>query len=117
MIVLAFLVPWAGYGTASWGWCLVKGYDVPFGAWFSPLHPFEWPPDGQPPFVPKGQVFPGGGGAAPTATTTTGTGTGGKGGSKAGGKAGGGGAGAGSKPATSHTPLGTIWDKFWSWLL
>jgi hypothetical protein len=82
MIALAFLWAWAGYGTTSWGWCLVRGYDIPFGAWFSPLHPYEWPADGSPPLVPKGQVWPGGGGSA---DGTTGTGGSGGGGSSSGG--------------------------------
>ena len=60
MIAIALLTVWAGYGVTSWGWCLVKGYNIPLGAWFSPVHPYQWPDGGQPQTVPKGQVFPGG---------------------------------------------------------
>lgn len=69
MIALAAGVVWAGYGVASWGWCLVMGYDVPLTGWFSPLAPFTWPADGNPGFVRKGQIFPGG--APGTASTST----------------------------------------------
>jgi hypothetical protein len=71
MIALAAGIVWLGYGTATWGWCLVRGYDVPLSGWFSPLHPFTWPADGNPGPVRKGQIFPGG--APGTACTTTST--------------------------------------------
>lgn len=60
MIALAFLVTLAGYGVTSYGWVLVKGYNVPARAWWNPMHPFDWPPDGNPGFVPQGRIFPGG---------------------------------------------------------
>jgi hypothetical protein len=69
MIALAAAVFWAGYSMASWGWILIEGYDVPLTAWINPLHPYEWPPGGNPGFVRKGQIFPGG--APGTASTTT----------------------------------------------
>lgn len=62
---------WVGYGTASYGYCMVKGYNVPARQWFSPVKTFTWPADGNPGFVPKGRVFPGGGGSANTSKTST----------------------------------------------
>lgn len=46
MMALGVGVLWFGYGIASWGYLLVKGYDVTLGAWLSPLHPYSgsWPP-------------------------------------------------------------------------
>lgn len=73
MIALAALVVWVGYGNASWGWCLVKGYDVPFIQWWNPLGPYVWPADGNPGFVRKGQIFPGGAPGTASATTSTGS--------------------------------------------
>lgn len=73
MIALAALVVWVGYGNASWGWCLVKGYDVPFTQWWNPLDPYTWPADGNPGFVRKGQIFPGGAAGTASATTSTGS--------------------------------------------
>lgn len=55
---LAFLLLWGGYGVASWGYCLIRGWDIPARAWFSPLHPYQFPAKGDPPPVPAGQVFP-----------------------------------------------------------
>lgn len=69
MIALAAAVIWAGYGVGTWGWCLVMGYDVPLTGWFSPFAPFTWPAGGNPGFVRKGQIFPGG--APGTASTGT----------------------------------------------
>jgi hypothetical protein len=63
---------WVGYGTASWGWCLVMGYDVPLTSWWSPFDPFTWPPGGNPGYVRKGQIFPGGAPGTASASTSTG---------------------------------------------
>jgi hypothetical protein len=73
VIALAAGVVWAGYGVASWGWCLVMGYDVPLTGWFSPFAPFTWPADGNPGFVRKGQIFPGGSPGTASASTSTGS--------------------------------------------
>ena len=69
MIALAAAVIWAGYGVGTWGWCLVMGYDIPLTGWFSPFAPFTWSPDGNPGYVRKGQIFPGG---APGTASTAG---------------------------------------------
>jgi hypothetical protein len=69
MIGLVAVVFWSGYSMASWGWCLIEGYDVPLTAWINPLHPYTWPAGGNPGYVRKGQIFPGG--SPGTASTTT----------------------------------------------
>lgn len=57
----------AGYTIGSYGWVLVKGYDIPFRQWVSPLNPWSW--SGTPPPIPAGQLFPSSASAAATATT------------------------------------------------
>jgi hypothetical protein len=57
MVGLFAAVIWAGYGIGSYGWVMVKGYDIPASAWFNPVNPFQW--SSNPGMVPKGQVFPG----------------------------------------------------------
>jgi hypothetical protein len=51
----------AGYGLASWGWILTKGYNITLRQWFSPLNPWAWPASTSAtiPRVPKGRIFPG----------------------------------------------------------
>ena len=56
MLPVAFLAAWAAYAVGSWGYCLVKGYDVSFREWVSPLSPYsgKWPP----PLIPEGKLWP-----------------------------------------------------------
>jgi hypothetical protein len=56
MLPVAMLVTWAAYTVGSWGYCLIKGYDVSFRAWASPLHPYSgpWPP----PLIPINRTWP-----------------------------------------------------------
>lgn len=50
----------AGYTVAGYGWVLLKGWDIPFRQWVSPLHPYTWPAGGaDPPPIPPSQLFPG----------------------------------------------------------
>lgn len=65
MIPLFGLIIWAGYGIGSYGWVLLKGYNITGAQWFNPLHPFAW--SSNPGMVPAGQVFPGGGGGTDVA--------------------------------------------------
>lgn len=58
MIGLFAGVIWAGYGIGSYGWVMLKGYNIPASKWFTPVGTFQWSGSG-PGFVPKGQVFPG----------------------------------------------------------
>jgi hypothetical protein len=72
MVALGFGVIWAGYSTAFWGWCLIRGYDVTFGQLVSPTGYYgaggqSWPP----PQIPDSQVFPGGSAASASATSTS----------------------------------------------
>jgi hypothetical protein len=57
MTTAAILVMFAGYATISYGYVLIRGYDITWNSWLSPVHPFQWPA-GTVPLVPKGQVFP-----------------------------------------------------------
>lgn len=69
---------WFGYDVSSWGYCLVKGWNITFGEWSNPVHPYTWPPGGKDPEkIPQGKLWPTGHAAwwqhvTPTATTTQG---------------------------------------------
>jgi hypothetical protein len=78
VIALAAWAAWVGYSMVSYGWVLVMGYDVPVVPWLNPLDPYDWPADGNPGFVRKGQIFPGGPPGTASTTTTAGTSSGGK---------------------------------------
>lgn len=43
MTAVALGICWAGYTLSMWGYCLVKGYDVPFSGLFHAT----WPGGGQ----------------------------------------------------------------------
>ena len=60
MLPIAFIVTLSGYGLTSWGYCILKGWDIPLGAWFNPVHPWEWTKDNaaSPPLIPATQVNP-----------------------------------------------------------
>ena len=59
MITFGMGLVFAGYAVGSWGYVLVKGYNITFREWFSPLNPWSWPPPGQRvAMVPKGHLFP-----------------------------------------------------------
>lgn len=59
MIVIGFAAMWAGYGVATWGYNLLKGWNVPLVAWFSPVRTYQWPkPPASPPQIPDTQVNP-----------------------------------------------------------
>lgn len=61
MILAPIVVIFLGYTGASYGIVLMKSWEIPFRAWISPLHPYQWPADGSaPPTMPEGQLFPGG---------------------------------------------------------
>ena len=57
MLVLGMLLVFTGYGVGSWGWLLVKGENITLREWFSPLHPYTGPLDGNGK-VPQGSIFP-----------------------------------------------------------
>lgn len=56
MVAVGFFGLWAFYGLGTWGWCLVKGYNITFSQWFNPTKPYMW--NGTPGMVPAGVVFP-----------------------------------------------------------
>jgi hypothetical protein len=56
-MVLGLLVIYAGYSLGSYGWVLVKGYNITPREWFSPLHPFQGPLSSNG-LVPQGHIFP-----------------------------------------------------------
>lgn len=58
MLPFGMILAWAGYGLGSWGYILVKGYNITLREWFSPLHPYtgDLASAGT---VPQGQIFPG----------------------------------------------------------
>jgi hypothetical protein len=60
MTPLAIIVVWGGYGLASYGYILGRGWNITPRQWFSPLNPYKWPAGGQaPPTIPKGQLWAG----------------------------------------------------------
>lgn len=59
MIAVGFVVLWAGYGIATWGYALLKGWNVPFVPWFDPVNTYQWPkPPDAPAQIPDTQVNP-----------------------------------------------------------
>lgn len=56
-MTIGILVTFAGYTLASYGWILLKGYDITFKEWVDPLAPYQWP-SGKVPTVAAGSVFP-----------------------------------------------------------
>jgi len=59
VLVVGMAVIFAGYTVGSYGWVLLKGWDIPFRQWVSPLNPYQWPAGGgDPPPIPSNQLFP-----------------------------------------------------------
>jgi hypothetical protein len=72
MLVMGFGLLWVGYSISSWGYVLIKGWNIPLSMWMNPVNPYKWPPNGQdPPKIPQGRVWPQHSGGL----TTTDTGT------------------------------------------
>ena len=63
MVPLGMVLGFAGYGISTWGYVLIKGYNISLRQWFSPLHPYTGALDAAG-MVPQGQIFPGGKAAA-----------------------------------------------------
>lgn len=66
MPAIGMLLAWFGYATSSWGYFLIRGYDVKFTDWVNPLHPYPGNP-ADAGTIPPDQVIPSG--AAPAAKT------------------------------------------------
>lgn len=59
MIGAGILLLLGGYAVGSYGYVLIKGYNITAREWFSPLNPYTWPATGTSiPRVPKGHIFP-----------------------------------------------------------
>lgn len=59
MVAVGVLMAWAGYSIGTWGWILIKGWDIPLGSWVSPVNPYTWPkPPADPPLIPSSQLLP-----------------------------------------------------------
>lgn len=54
---LAIVVAFLGYAVGSYGYVLVRGWDIPVKAWVDPVHPWQWPAGAIPAAAPV-KVFP-----------------------------------------------------------
>lgn len=73
MIAVGVLLGWAGYAIGTYGYILVKGWDIPWSAWVTPVSPYTWPkPPATPPLIPDGQLFPSAASAAQSGLVTKG---------------------------------------------
>lgn len=59
-LVLGAALLYGGYIVASFGWIMLRGWDIPFRSWVSPLNPYQWA--GTPSPIPATQIFPSVGG-------------------------------------------------------
>ncbi len=57
MLVLGMAFIFAGYSVGGFGWVLIRGYNITFRSWMSPLNPYQWPAGG-PGLIPDQQLFP-----------------------------------------------------------
>jgi hypothetical protein len=69
MLPLGMVLGLVSYGLGSWGYILVKGYNITLGEWFSPLHPFTGALDGNG-CIPQGAIFPRAGKGGPCSAST-----------------------------------------------
>lgn len=58
MTQAALIILFAGYAVVSYGFVLIKGWDISFRQWVSPLNPYIWPGGGTPPSVAPGKIWP-----------------------------------------------------------
>ena len=79
MTTIALLAMFAGYSVGSYGYVLVRGFNITPRQWFDPLNTV--PPDWTPNNVPAGRVYPGSAStaSAPSAPATSGAGSSGVG--------------------------------------
>jgi hypothetical protein len=65
VLTFGMVVTFGAYTVGSYGWVLLKGWDIPLRAWVSPLNPYQWPKDGtEPDTIPPAQLFPTGKGSS-----------------------------------------------------
>jgi hypothetical protein len=69
MLPLGMVLGLVSYGVSTWGYVLVKGYNITLREWFSPLHPFTGALDSNG-CVPQGSIFPRAGKGGPCSNST-----------------------------------------------
>jgi len=57
MLPAGMILGWVAYTVGSYGWVLIRGWDISFRSWVSPLNPYQWPAGGPGP-IPDNQLFP-----------------------------------------------------------
>jgi hypothetical protein len=57
VITAGIVVLFAGYAIGSYGVVLLRGYDITWKQWISPLNPYPWP-KGTVPSAGAQRVFP-----------------------------------------------------------
>lgn len=58
-VTIPILVAFIGYAIGSYGYVLLRGWEITPRQWFSPLNPFTWPAKGTDPAkIPPGLVWP-----------------------------------------------------------
>lgn len=71
MLVLGMAFTFAAYSVGSYGWVLIKGFNITPRQWWSPLHPYTWPPGGTPDPIPDTQLWPAAASQGGTASSGT----------------------------------------------
>jgi hypothetical protein len=72
VIAVGVLGGWFGYAVLTYGYVLIKGWDIPWSQWVTPFNPYTWPkPPATPPLIPDDKLLPSS--ATSTAGSTGGT--------------------------------------------
>lgn len=71
MLPVGMVLGIVGYGVSTWGYILVRGYNITLREWFSPLHPFTGTLDSNG-CVPQGSIFPRAGKGGPCSASSGG---------------------------------------------
>lgn len=58
MVMIGIIGVFAGYTVTSYGWVLIRGWNITFKQWVSPLNPYIWT-GSDPGTIPDGQIFAG----------------------------------------------------------
>jgi hypothetical protein len=59
-MLFPLLLLWGAYSISSYGYVMLRGWDIPVSSWLNPLDAYVWPAKGtNPPIIPAGQLFPG----------------------------------------------------------
>lgn len=59
MIAVGVLGGWFGYAVLTYGYILIKGWDIPWSSWAGPVNPYTWPkPPATPPLIPDDKLLP-----------------------------------------------------------